>query len=269
MNNFIKYFFGLTLFLALYSCKEVTQVNLNNYTEKLVIEAYIEKDSWRTNTKLIVSRTTNFYDSVSSIPKAINWAIISDNLGNIDTFNPIFSNGGLYRAGSIQAEIGRTYYLTVSIDDKIYQAQSTLNPCPPIDSFYSWDFLTAKNKVPSIIINEPFDETNYYRYNISLNGNQTNLREYVFEDRLINGSRWRFSPNGQFYKVDDRVAFSLLGIDKANFDYWKILVQNQATDQNSNNNSAAPTNPPTNITGGEVLGYFSAHQKRTVEFVIQ
>jgi hypothetical protein len=56
-------------------------------------------------------------------------------------------------------------------------------------------------------------------------------------------------------------------MDKANFNYWNILIQNQAA-VSGGNESASPTNPPTNITGGEVLGYFSAHSRKTKKFIV-
>lgn len=258
------FFIGL-----IFSCKEKTDVSFQNNIGKLVVEAEIEKDGTRTRCEVFVSTTNAFNDSVILVRKAIDWGTISDNLGNLDSLKIKFSNSnGYYESKNITAEIGRTYYLTLSIDGKLYKSQATLNSVPNIDSFYTWNFLTEKNKIPSIVINDPVSEKNYYRYHVSKNGIIPDRREYVFEDKLINGTKWAFSSNQQFFDKGDTVVFRLLGMDSKNYDYWKILIQNQARTA-GNNNSSSPTNPPTNIEGVNVLGYFSAHEVKSVTFQIK
>jgi hypothetical protein len=257
------------LFLGLiFSCKEKTEVPFQNNIGKIVIEAEVEKDGTHSHCDVIVSTTNAFNDSIISVRRSIDWGTISDNLGNLDSLKMRLPNSvGFYEARNINAETGRTYYLTLSIDGKLYKSQATINAVPDIDSFYTWFFLTVKNKIPSIVFNDPASIKNYYRYHVSKNGVIPDRVEYVFEDKLINGTKWAFSSNQQFFDKGDTVVFRLLGIDKQNFDYWKILIQNKAR-TSGNNNSSSPTNPPSNIEGGNVLGYFSAHEAKSVKFVI-
>ncbi|MFY7860691.1 MAG: hypothetical protein ACOVP5_00585, partial [Chitinophagales bacterium] len=55
--------------------------------------------------------------------------------------------------------------------------------------------------------------------------------------------------------------FILLSTDKANFEFFNVLIQNQLVTSNGNE-QVAPTNPPSNISNG-ALGYFSAHSRRS------
>jgi hypothetical protein len=53
--------------------------------------------------------------------------------------------------------------------------------------------------------------------------------------------------------------------DKNNFEYWNVLIQNGTL---SNNQSAAPADPRSNIQGG-AYGYFSAHSVSKQTFVVK
>lgn len=256
-------YFVLGSFLLLFmSCKEKIEVPLKENVNQLVIEGEVSDQPGPYFVK--ISRSNSFSSSTSFVPHTPQYVIISDNEGNIDSL--VKYADGIYKTSSLQGKVGNTYYLTVKDNDKTYTAQSKLNACPEIDSFYYYYFLSQEFIYPSIVINEPINESNFYRYYVRKN-NKSPEFQYVFEDRLINGSRWRFTPFRDEFKSGDTGEFIFLGIDKANFNYWEILVQNLAKDKDGNQ-SAAPTNPPTNILGGEVLGYFSAHSKKTIRFTI-
>lgn len=258
----VKLLLPLVLLLVLYSCKERIDVSLAENANKLVIEGEVHDGPGPYFVKL--SRSVNFNNTSNLVPHSPNWVLISDNEGNRDSL--LKHADGLYKTTTLQGKVGNTYYLTVNDPSGVYRAESKLNPSPKIDSFYYFFFLTQDNINPTIVINDPINEENFYRYFSRKNGKTAEF-QYVVEDRLINGSRWRFSTFREDFKKGDSGEFVFLGIDKANFNYWKILVQNQAV-VSGGNESAAPTNPPTNIYGGEVLGYFSAHSRQTLKFKV-
>jgi len=238
-------------------------VELNENTGKIVIEGEVHDGVGPYYVKL--STSTSFSNNNTFTPYTPSSVIISDNEGNRDSL--IKYADGIYQTTTLRGKVGNTYYLTVKDNSNTYLAQSTLNSSPNIDSFYLSYFLTAENIYPSIVFNDPVDIQNNYRYFVRKN-NQPAEYMYVFDDKLINGTKWRLSAFREKYKVGDSCEFVMLGIDKPNWEYFNILVQNQAVTSGGNEN-AAPTNPPSNITGGEVLGYFSAHSRKSVKFVIK
>lgn len=257
----------LLLFLPLFlviSCTEEVVLDLANNSNKLVIEGEVTDGVGPYYVRITKSR--DFYNPQASVPYDATFVAISDNTGNIDTL--VRESEGIYKTTSLSGVVGNTYYLTVADGATIYNASSTLNSTPSIDSIYKWTFFSEENIAVSIIINDPANEQNYYRFFTYNNGNFPKVM-YVFEDRLINGAEWSLTAGSEEdYKVGDTVDFVLLGIDKANFDYWEVVTQNQQKEDDGNG-SAAPTNPTSNISGGEVLGYFSAHTRQSKKIVIQ
>jgi hypothetical protein len=257
-------YLSIVLSLGLiFSCKEKIELPLNENVNKLVIEAEVHDGAGPYYVK--VSKSTVFNSTVTYLPYNVNSILITDNEGNKDSL--VKYADGIYKTTTLRGKVGNTYYLTVNDNSTKYTAQSVLNSSPTIDSFYLSYFLTAENVYPSIVFNDPADQQNNYRYFVRIN-NKAPERMYIFEDKLINGTKWRLAAFREEYKKGDSCEFFMLGIDRPNWIYFNIIVQNQAVVSGGNNN-AAPTNPPTNIIGGEVLGYFSAHSRKSVKFVIK
>jgi len=258
----LRFLLPLISLVFITSCKERIDVSLAENVNKLIIEGEVNDGVGPYYVKL--SRSTNFNNSITYLPHAPISVFISDNAGNRDSL--VRHADGIYKTTSLQGKVGNTYYLTVNDASGTYTAESRLNACPEIDSFYFYYFLTQDNINPTIVINEPADQENYYRYFVRKNGKAPEFT-YVSDDKLINGSKWRFTAFREEFKKGDSGEIFLIGMDKANFNYWNILVQNQAA-VSGGNESAAPTNPPTNIKGGEVLGYFSAHSRKSRKFIV-
>jgi hypothetical protein len=258
----IKYYLSFLFIVSLFSCKERIDIALAEDVNKLIIEGEVHDGVGPYYVKL--SRSTKFGVSTTFLPHTPTSVIITDNEGNKDSL--VKHADGIYKTTSIQGKVGNTYFLTVNDNSGIYTAESKLNSSPTIDSFYFFFFLTQENINPTIVVNEPATEENFYRYFVRKNG-KTPEFNYVSDDKLINGSKWRFTAFREDFKKGDSGEFVFLGIDKANFNYWNILVQNQAA-VSGGNESASPTNPPTNIKGGEVLGYFSAHSRKAKKFIV-
>lgn len=259
MKHYILFIFTLFIF----SCKENISLPLESQTPQLVIEGEIHDGIGPYYVKLSMSKAYNTTNDLISINPT--YAIISDNTGAIDTLTKL--KDGLYQTNKIIGAIGNTYYLNVLYNNTTYTAQSTLNSVPTIDSIYAFTFiLKPESKFASIKIKEPALETNFYRYFVKIN-NKSPERQYVFDDKLINGTTWNFTANQDELKVGDSVEFFLLGIDKANFEYFKVLIQNSTLTSNGNT-TAAPINPTSNITNG-ALGYFSAHSRQSRKLFVK
>jgi hypothetical protein len=240
------------------SCKEEIPIELAEDIGKIVIESEINDAGSTQYTK--ISKTTSFGNTISFEPYDVTSVVVSDDGGLVDTLIRI--RPGVYQTNRIQGTVGRKYLLEVNDQGTIYQSSSRMMPCPSIDSSYIFNFLNAENRYAAIKFRDAAGETNYYRYFIRLN-RQPPKTMYVFEDKLINGAEWRFTSRRQEekMKVGDTAEFILLSTDKANFEYFNVLIQNQLVTSNGNE-QVAPTNPPSNISNG-ALGYFSAHSRRT------
>lgn len=258
----IKIYIPILLLTIMVSCKEEIPLQLSEDIGKLVIEGEVNEGTGPHYVK--VSQSTAFNNSIQFLPYNVSQVVLSDNLGNVDTLTR--RSDGIYQTHSLVGTVGNTYYLTVIDQGKSYTAQSTMPACPLIDSAYITSFIRADNRAPSVRFRDPIGEQNYYRYFSKING-KTPSRMFAIEDRLINGTSWRVSTFGDDLEIGDSVEFHLVSMDKANYDYFYILIQNQAR-QSGGNEEVAPTNPPSNISGN-VLGYFSAHQRRTVNIVVR
>lgn len=244
----------------IFSCKERIELDLKENADKLVIEAEIDDEPGPY--KVRISRSATYNSGGDRIPYNVSLITISDNQGTIDTLRKV--NDGLYLTNHLQGKIGNTYYLNVIDQGNSYTAVSTLNSVPNIDSIYGSYFLREDNRNVLIRFQDPASQANYYRYYVKINNREPEIM-YVFEDRLINGTTWRLNAFREKYEKGDSVEFFLLGIDKANFQYFNVINQNSANTAGGNQ-SAAPTNPVSNISGN-VLGYFSAHSKKRAKFV--
>lgn len=254
--NRIK-FIALPLSLLFFiSCKEEIPLSLTQDIGKIVIEGEVSNDTAAPLVK--ISKSTAFDNSVIFQPYDVDYVLLTDNIGMVDTMRRI--QEGIYQAQSMRGVIGNTYYLTVKDGTKMYTSQSTIPNMPIIDSAYIFYFLTQDNRNPSVRFQDPPDEVNQYRYFTRVN-RKTPTNMYVLEDKLVNGTSWRVSTFRDNLKLGDTAEFVFLAIDRPNYDYWQILVQNQ-TRTAGGGDEVAPVNPPSNITGG-VLGYFSAHARRT------
>lgn len=250
----------ITLFCfvsLIFSCTEKIDVSLGNHEEKLIIECYIDDYENKAVGIFSLSKPFNNNDSIIMVnPDSIE---IKDNEGNYFPMNKTFvSLDGYFSSQTFTPKVGNTYYMKVVYNGKTYTAQSTMQPKVEIDSLYSWAFYGSKDneKLIAARIIDPVSQTNYYRYYVeNLTKNTSKDFQYAFEDRLINGSKFSLTANNQFVRKGDSVAFYLLSIDKPNFNYWSVLLQNSTL---VNNQAAAPANPNSNISGG-CYGYFSAH----------
>jgi hypothetical protein len=254
-----KVVIGLVSVLLLQSCTERINLSLNNSDPKLVIEGEVTDQPGPYYIKCSMSQTYNG----SNIYTLINpqWAIISDNTGVVDTL--VKYKDGYYQTTKLVGQVGKTYYLKVVHSGVEYTASSTMNAVPEIDSTSTLKLINFY--YANAFINDPAGVKNYYRYHIKVNG-KSPKNIYPIEDRLFDGKpNYPITANLEQLELGDSIDFSLLAIDKANYDYFVVAQQNNT---NNNNQNAAPANPTSNITNAS-LGYFSAHAIRTKSFKIK
>lgn len=250
-------FILFTAVVLLTSCEKEIDIKLHSSEPRLVIEGRIAADSLAT-----VSLTkTKDYGPNNDYP-AVDGAVvtITDDAGNTETLKQDAS--GLYRATTIIGVQGRSYNLTVDVENKIYTSKSTMPYAVPIDSLFMYK-MTSKIRFPMVRVQDPAGIDNYYRYILYLNGKRMIREVYVASDEDRDGRKvdciLHFNSednNDDDLIKGDHVLVEMQCIDKGAhkfFETWRMMGQSLA-------------NPTSNITGG-ALGYFSAYTSEKIETI--
>lgn len=262
--NFLLILILTGLFLP--GCEKVIDVDLNEASPALVIQGNLSSDQKVAEVKLTM--TTSYFDTLS--PEKVSGAIVSleDNDGNKITLNETLK--GVYAAFGLRPVYNITYRLTVETKDKIYQAESVLNPPVKIDSV-TWEYDEGNSFFDAgyylnVWFFDPPSIQNYYRIQVYRNGLLKRSMDdlIVFNDRYVDGNKVSISLFNDPYYLNDTVLVQLISLDKNAYDYFNTLGELI----NTNPGSAAPANPNTNFSNG-ALGYFSAWSSDTLEVIIR
>jgi hypothetical protein len=249
----------LVLLIALVSCEDVINVNLNDSSPKIVIEGNLNNRN--DSVKVSVSRTTNYFNP--SLNTAVTGAtvIINDNHGhnyNLKEYLP-----GQY-FNIFAGTSGYTYTLSVTTGNETYSATSTMPYPVAIDSLWINQQSNGRQKTDVINcqVHDPKNIPNYYDINIiqgdSLLNN--NNRFLIYSDKYFDGLYNTFTISarrlgiGNNFTSQSTLILELLNIDQQTYDYLKEL--RSILDQ-SVLSASTPANPTNNISNGG-LGYFSA-----------
>lgn len=120
------------LVFTFYGCLDVVEVDLEEATPRLVIDATLLRQIGnQTQDQVIkISRTRDFF---SDEPVLVEGAIVTvtDEDGNVFDFEE--ENLGKYILNGFQPTIGTTYFLEVEVDNQIYTAEEKFNEGIEID----------------------------------------------------------------------------------------------------------------------------------------
>ncbi len=142
---------------------------------------------------------------------------------------------------SFLGEVGKTYSLSILADDKALNASTTIPTHVPIDSLYlqprAGDNSVLFQELVAIIADP--EETNFYRYFTSVNGNRFRIPlTSVADDLFFNGQTFEFplpkaldgTPTPQsefgFYEQGDSVVIRWTNIDEPHFNFWNTVEFN-------------------------------------------
>lgn len=249
-----KVIFAVAAFsaISLNSCTKVVQIDLNKSNPQYVIEGNVTNAE---NLQTVhITRSVNFSD-LNAYPAVTNAVVvISDDSGSLDTL--LQDEPGYYQTTNIQGVPGRTYKLEIFVDDRKFSASSKMPQPVYIDTVRMVDQSSfgKQFKAPVVTFHEPSDNGNYYYFMVYRNHHRIRSL-YIDNDLANNGgiiNRSLPDPDSS-YVAGDKVCIDLQSISKDDYDYYFSLQQTIGQ------SSATPANPVTNIKGGNVLGYFSAH----------
>ncbi|UJH91168.1 DUF4249 domain-containing protein [Antarcticibacterium sp. 1MA-6-2] len=214
-----KYLIICTLFIIA-GCEEVVDIDLEESTPKLVIEASLLKVKSIPDTPhyIILTKTAPFFEE--EIPPATEAEVkVTDSDGQVYIFEEI--DPGLYRNEVLEAEPGKSYHLQINYLNETYEATSTYTPVADLEYVeqnneggFNGDDIELR-----AFYTDPPEIGNYYLFRFLYD----ELSLQIYEDEFINGNRSFAVFTNEDLKEGDRVSFEIQGISRRYYEYLFIL----------------------------------------------
>lgn len=257
----------IILLVALNSCEKVIDLELKDAKQQIVVDANIYNGAGNNLVKL--TKSSNFYDSNNfETIKGAN-VIVTSSTGEIYVLKEI--EDGVYNNYALDGTILTKYDLNISFDGKTITSSSTMPELISLDSLTTeindgfggpGGGQSDKDTLYKVFVNftDPINEKNYYRIKVWINGFCTN-NIYVIDDELFNGIATEMPLRNEWFVKGDVVTVNLISIDKANYEYYRLLDEN---DMGATTTSVG--NPVSNVNGEDVIGVFgaSAYDSKTI-----
>ena len=252
------------LFVALNSCEKVIDLELKDAKQQIVVDANIYNGAG--NNVVILTKSGNFYESNDFETVKNASVIITSNTGETYVLREI--ENGIYNNDTLNGLTLTKYSLNISVGGKTISSNSTMPTLVPLDSIsvelsdgFAGGGSGGGGGHPSddvfykLFINftDPANEQNYYRIKTIVNGFE--IPDIgVIDDGLFNGLTTKLPINIGGFTLGDVVSVNLISIDKANYEYYRLLGEN---DMSAMTTSAG--NPVSNVKGEDVIGVFGAN----------
>lgn len=262
MKPSVLFLLVVMIIAALTSCQRVIDIKVKNDVSLPVIEGKITNQS---GVQTITISKSIDYDAANVYPAVTGASVTVTNAGKAYVFTE--TKPGQYTNSAIRGKSGQSYQLSVKIGDNVYTSASTMPDMVVLDSVGLTGITVGTKLVRNVsaFYRDPPNAVNRYRFLMFVNNVQVKA-VFAADDYLTNG---RY-VNTTLYQTDitlnpgDKVDVEMDCIDKAVYDYFFNLSHQGG---NSPNDSATPSNPTSNITGG-ALGYFSAHTVQKKSLVV-
>lgn len=267
MKNLFYFFIAVTL---LSSCTEPIELDLNKGDNlKLVVNALIDNSERQQYVDL--SLTSDFFDNSSS--GIVNDAVVMIN-DNSTTYALTHSENGRYLfPSSFRGQIGQTYTLNISHQNKEYSASHYLDTVPAFDAAYAELYEEGEDDDNNIYdffmsIQEPEGKGDYYLFNTYKKGSTPFLNiSYVgyYSDEFYDGNYIEdtYVTEGEF-KPGEMAVLQLYGLSKEAHDYLQAI---SIETFRGGLFDTPPANVPTNIEGGG-FGFFIAAAVEEIDVAI-
>ncbi len=122
---------------AITSCEDPIDVDLDEGTVQLAVDAFLTDESGEK--RIVLTETTPYFDNTTQRFADGATVRITDDLGKVYDFQAAPEGQGNYiwepdTADTNFGEVGRTYTLSVTHNGNTFEASSTVNPVPTLDS---------------------------------------------------------------------------------------------------------------------------------------
>lgn len=291
----MKYRVLLGWVVLLAGCEKAVDLNLNEVTPKLVVEATIENEQ---APRVVLTKsfqyfsTINLTDLSNSFVRGAEVEISNGRLTHrlkeyrLDPFPGIslfyYGIDSSQLSTAFLGELNTNYTLTIRSAGSVFKAQTRIpNITRRIDSLYWKPAPALLNDSTKVSLMFRGTDTpglgDYVRYFTKQNRDPfyPGLNS-VFDDQFIDGNSFdvqieRGVPrNGNldegysFFDRGDTVVFKLCNIDKACFDFWRTMEFSYAS---VGNPFSSPTRVISNIQGN-ALGYFGGYAAQYKQLII-
>ncbi len=261
IRTYINLVLAIGMTAMLISCEEVIEIELNSENPVIVAEGYIEVDSVA---KIKLSYSGDYFTNSSGAYIENSNVVIMDDLGNIETL--IYLGDGNYQGENIVGAINRTYRISFTEADKVYEANTKIFPPTEIIEVGFEEFQmegpgpghgSGQTETPYTLNMKFTDNTslmNYYLIDVYVNGNlNSNSYTLVESSSYSENGVVEHNPFWASYKIDEEVRVVVYSIDEASHRFYSQM--NDAVGGGMMG-SSTPYNPASNF-GPDVVGLFS------------
>jgi Domain of unknown function (DUF4249) len=245
------------IFLGLFSCNKVIELDLRDAEIKFVIEGVITNEPGVC--KVFLSQSKNFNEDNQFVTVSGAFVKVKDNGDELVLKE---SQPGVYETNLLNGTPGHTYVLAVTTNNRTFTASCTMPQPVGMDTLYVSPGPFGQYKFATVGYTDPAGVNNGYRFVQYVNG----VKEPTIfweNDEFTDGQSVIIQLDASADKKDDprniktgdNVTIEMQTLDDPIYKYWYTL---RTGGGDGDANTAAPANPLTNIQGG-ALGYFSAH----------
>jgi len=228
-----KIVFVVFLVLAFSNCEDVIDINIPSEEPRLIIDAVIRIDTSLAfqTIRVKVGLTDAFFGEVAVTDLK---QITISNLG----INPTFGNPGFVvllevEPGVYQKEVGNAFLtegeliFQVDHEDQLYLARTQYVPTVPIDILMQGAGTSLNGGQTEIIttITDQVVRNDFYLFDFDFN------EFFLSKDEFYQGEKFQFSYlYDRVLEPGQKVDISVLGIDRAFFNYMNLLIEQSKSD---------------------------------------
>ncbi|MDA9183756.1 DUF4249 domain-containing protein [Flavobacteriaceae bacterium] len=271
MKRSVCFLIGLFLIIQ---CEDPIDVETNDATQKLVIEASINwiKETKQPEQEILLSLTTSYF-SDEKIPANGAEVYIADKYGTIYPFYEKENSGKYLPNKSIPYQINEEFSLNINYKGQNYSGSESLIAVASIDSIISTPiYFFGEDRLQFEAFSfDPPNEKNYSYFEYAsdrLEGNEYN----VYRDDFNDGNIYYGILFGSEFEENDFIRFRQYGLSRRAFNYWNLLIN-----QNTQQGGPFQTTPAnlngnmTNLTNSEnyPLGYFRVSEVSEILFKVE
>lgn len=228
-----KIVFIILLVLTFTNCEDVIDIDIPSEEPRLIIDALIRVDTsllFQT-IRVKVGLTDAFFDEVTVTDLK---QITITNLG----INPTFGNPGFVvllevEPGVYQKEVGNAFLtqgeliFQVDHEDQLYIARTFYIPAVPIDTLIQGEGTSLDGGQTEIIttITDKISRNDFYLFDFDFN------EFFLSKDEFYQGEEFEFSYlYDRVIEPGQKVDISVIGIDRAFFNYMNLLIEQSKSD---------------------------------------
>lgn len=245
---------GLVVLLMALSCEKVIEVELKGDQQLTIIEANVNSEPG--NNYVILSRSVDFYKP--GIPPMISGAVISIMEDDNTEYVLTEVEKGIYTNTMLKGKPGSKYEISITGSGLNSKGSSVMPGQVKIDSLwhdYSPPYIDGYDKAFEVYFafSDPAGIKNFYRIKAT-NTYNGESQTYVFDDEVIDGLTTEINLFQNPSVPGDTLIVQLYNIDHANYEFYKMLINNEMGAM-----STTLGNPVSTLSGENIIGAFGAN----------